>query len=83
MRHVVGVLEIERDGLFVAVDGKKVSAEVAEEGRAPPAGLVAAPGFFDLDDARAFVAEELGAEGAGEDAGEVGDENAVQREVHK
>jgi hypothetical protein len=37
--------------------------------------------LFDLDHARAFIGEELGAEGAGQHAGKVGDDDAVQREA--
>ena len=73
-------LQIDRDRFLVAIDRQKVRADVADERRPPSPRLVAASGLFDLDDARSPVAEELRAERAGQDAREIGDENAVQRQ---
>jgi hypothetical protein len=72
--------QVEGQRLLVAIEPEEVRADVAEEGRAPAAGLIAAEGLLDLDDARPGVGQHLGAEGPGQDAGEVGDDDSVEGE---
>ena len=43
------LFEIERNATFVAIDAKKVSRFIADKRRAPPAGVIARAGPFDLD----------------------------------
>jgi hypothetical protein len=52
-----GVLEVQRDAFLVAVDAQEVRALACDERRAPRAGVVAAAGPLDLDDAGAHVGE--------------------------
>src|SRR5581483_1458822 len=75
--------QIERHRLLPSIDGEEVGADAVDEGRAQAARFVAAARLFDLDDARAGVGEHLGAERSGEDAREIGDENAFERPLHR
>ena len=74
----LGLLEIEREGLLVAVDAEEIRAFGADERRSPPARIVAAAGLLDLDHARAHVGEQHRAERARQHAREVDDEQAFQ-----
>ena len=69
----LGRLEVQGDALLVAVDRHEVRRLALDE-RRPAARVVALAGLLDLDDLGAHVTEHHGAEGTGEDAGEV--ENA-------
>ena len=73
----VGMFEVDGQGAFVAVDAEEIGRHEivgrASEGWAPLAGVVAALGVFDFDDIGTKIAEEHGAERAGEDAGEIED----------
>ena len=77
---VLGVLQVPADRLLVAVHGLEVGGARRRAGRGPAAGVVAALGVLHLDDARPEVRQRHGGERAGEDAGEVGDEDAVEGE---
>jgi hypothetical protein len=52
------------------------------EGRAPGAGIVAAPGAFDLDDVGAEIGEDLSGPGAGQNAGKFEDAQSSQGARH-
>ena len=77
-REVAGVLEVERDRALVAVQPEVVRRALVVPGRSPLARVVAAVGALDLHDVGAEVAERHRAQRAGEHAGEVRDEDAVQ-----
>ena len=82
-RLPVGFGQIEGEPALVAVGTQVVGGQlVAEERRAPGAGVVAGAGAFELQDLGPEVAEELGAERPGEDAGGVEDAEAGERGVH-
>src|SRR5262245_16937770 len=53
-----GMLEIERDALFVPVDAEKVRALTLNERRSPTARVVSLSRLLDLDDARAHIGEQ-------------------------
>ena len=79
------VLEVESDGLLVAVGGEEVRrlpvARLADEGWSPAAGVVAVSGGLDLDHPGAEVAEHHRGVRPGQGAGEVDDEHAVERSL--
>ena len=79
-------LEVEGDGLLVAVGGEEVRRLAvvlgADERRPPPAGVVAAARGLDLDDAGAEVAHHHRGVRPGQGTGEVDDQDAVQRAGH-
>ncbi len=79
------VLEVEGDGLLVAVGGQEVrrlpGVGPAHERRSPAAGVVAVPGCLDLDHPGTEVAEHHGGVRTGQGAGEVDDEHAVERSL--
>ena len=77
----VGVLEVERDRLLVAVGRQEVRrlARLAHERRPPAAGVVAVAGRLDLDHPGAEVAEHLGRVRSGQGAGQVDDDGACER----
>ena len=75
----LGVLQIERQTLLVPVDAEEVRAFFTDEGRSPPARVVAAAGLLDLDDPRAHVGEQHRAVGPGQHARQIDDEQPVQR----
>src|SRR5262252_2475916 len=79
----VGTGEIDGHTLLARVDAREVAALIGAarlELLHVDARLVARAGPLHLDDARAHVGEESRAVGAGEHAGEIHDEQAVQRE---
>jgi hypothetical protein len=76
--QVVGVLEVERHGPLVAVDAEVVGRHAVPHGRLPGAGVVTGRSLH-LDDLGTEVRQQHGGVRAGEDAGEVGDEQAGQR----
>src|SRR6185295_10225302 len=57
-RAPFGVLEVERDAFLVAVDAEEIRALAAKKWWSPRAGVVAFARLFDLDHARAHVAEQ-------------------------
>ena len=67
---------------LAAVDGEEVDALAVHEGRSPAAGVVALGRLLDLDDVGAGVGQGLRAVGAGQDAREVDDADAVEGIVH-
>ena len=75
-----GAFQIERNAFLVAVDAEEVGAVGTDEGRTPLAAFVSGAGVFDFDDAGAEIAEVHGAEGPGDGAGQIEDEDAFQRE---
>jgi hypothetical protein len=77
-RGVAGVAQVERDRALVAVDREVVRRDVAAHRRLPGAGVVAGRALH-LDDLGAHVAEQHRRVGAGEDPGEVGHEEPVER----
>ena len=77
-RPVVVVLEVQRHRALVAVDPEVVRRDAVAHRRAPRPGVVAA-GRLDLDHLGAEVGEEHRRVGAGEDPGEVGDEEPGER----
>jgi hypothetical protein len=79
-RPSVGRLEIDRHALLVAIDAEEVRAPAADE-RAPGSRIVAVPRILDLDHLGTHVAQQHGAEGTGEHAGEVDDLEAAQRQL--
>ena len=82
----VVALEVQRDGLLVAVAGQEVRRDRvvlrADERRPPAAGVVAGAGGLDLDDAGAEVAQHHPGVRPGEGAGQVDDGDAVQGAAH-
>ena len=74
---LIGV-EIEGDRLLVAIELGEVPAEAVPD-RALAAHRIAAPGRLDLDHLGAEVGEQLGAERARDDAGEVDHANPGER----
>ena len=76
-------LEIDRDGALAPIAGVKVSRrEVAavrtlDEGRAPAAGIVARARPLHLHHVGAEIGQELADPGAGENAGELQDLEAL------
>jgi hypothetical protein len=72
------VLEVEDDGLLVAVGRQEVSrlkcVRATDERRAPPTGVVAVAGGLDLDDAGTEVARIIVAWGPARGARQVDDE---------
>ncbi len=87
-RDAVVALQVQRDGLLVAVGRQEVGrlpfpAALGVDERRPPApGVVTRPGGLDLHDTGAEVAQHHAGVGAGEGAGEVDDEGSVQRSGH-
>src|SRR4051812_20204156 len=69
--------EIDRERLLAAIHRQKVRADAAMKRRSPASRLIAAAGLFDFDHARAGISEHLRTQRTGEDAREVGDEEAV------
>ena len=76
--EVVGVLEVERDRALVAVDAEVVRRDAVAHRRLPGAGVVAGR-RLDLDHLGAEVGEQHRGVGAGQDPGEVGDQQPGQR----
>ena len=74
---VLGVGEVEGDGLLVAVHREVVGADPVPLGGHPEPRVVAVRGLH-LDDGGAHVGQEHGGVGTREDAGEVRDDDAVQ-----
>jgi hypothetical protein len=77
------VLEVEGDGLFVAVcaeevRGLAVAVERVDERRAPSAGVVTAVGVFHFDDVGAEVPEHHRRVRAGQGTGQVDDRQTAQ-----
>ena len=66
-----GRLVVERDAFLVAVDAQEVRALGTDKRRAPVARVVALAGLFNLDDARAEIAQHHGAVRAREHTGEI------------
>jgi hypothetical protein len=69
----MGVLEMERDGLLVAVRGQEVRGDrlavcVLDEGWTPAPRIITMTRLFDLDDSRSEVAEHDGRMRAGDGA---------------
>jgi hypothetical protein len=77
--HRLGRLEIERHAALVAVE-EQVGRGLAVLVRGPGAGLVARARVLDLDDVGPKIGEEGPAPGTGDDAGEIEDADAVERE---
>ena len=73
---VVG-FEVDGEAALVAVEGKELGAFAVPD-RGPFAGFVAVAGLLNFDDIGAHIGQVLGAEGAGEGAGEVDDLDVVQ-----
>ena len=75
-------LQIQREGFLVAVAGQKVGrlpiVGRSHERRAPAACVITGAGHLDFDDSGTEVAEHHGGVGAGQPAGEIDDDNAVQ-----
>ena len=78
-RAALGVLEIERDALLVAVDAQEIRALAVDERRSPGARVVAAARMLDLDDPRAHVGEQHRAVRARQHARQVQHRHAGQR----
>lgn len=76
--HVVGLAQVERDRALAPVDAEEVGGLVVSHRRPPGAGVVTGPAL-DLDHVGAQVGQEHGGVGAGQDAGEVRDQEAGQR----
>ena len=77
-RGVVRVLEVEGDRALVAVDAQVVGRDAVADRRLPGAGVVAARAL-DLDHLGAEVGQQHRGVGAGQDPGEVGDQQPGQR----
>jgi hypothetical protein len=77
-REVVGVLEVQRDRPLVAIDAEVVRGDALAHRRLPRPGVVTGRPL-DLDHLGAQVGQQHGRVRPGEDAGEVGDEQAGQR----
>ena len=77
-REVVGVLEVEGDRPLVAVDPEEVRRHAVAHRGLPGAGVVALRAL-DLDHLGTEVAHQHRGVGAGQDPGEVGDDQAGQR----
>src|SRR5487761_1181083 len=75
-----GRLEVQGEAALVAVDGVEQDA-LAVDKRWGPAQVVATAGLLDLDHVRAHVGQEHGAEGAGQEAGQVEYSDAGQGHV--
>jgi hypothetical protein len=75
----VGV-QIEDDGALVAVECQEVRGVVASEWRSPLARIVADVGAFDLDDVGAEIAKHHRAQRSREDARQIDDAKAVERQ---
>ena len=76
-------LQVQGQRFLVPIDREEIRADATYERRTPAAGLVAAAGLLHFDHPRAGVGEELRREGAGEHAGEIGDQDAVERTFHR
>jgi hypothetical protein len=76
-RHVVRVLQVERDGSLVAVDAEEVRRLAVAHRWHPGPGVVAARTLH-LDHLGAEVREQHGGVRSGQDAGEVGDQQPAQ-----
>jgi hypothetical protein len=76
---VIRVGEIERDRALVAIHGEEVRRSAVGCGRRAPGPGFVAGGGFDLDHVGTEVAEGHGRQRPGEHAGEVGDEDALER----
>ena len=72
-------LEVEGDAFLAAVAAAKESAHAVDQ-RGYQACVVAGARVFDLDDLGAQVAQEHGADCAGEEAGQVKDAGGVEGE---
>ena len=76
--QVLGVAQVQGDGALVAVDAEVVGRHVVADRRHPGAGVV--PGWgLHLDDLGPHVGQQHRRVGAGEDAGEVRDQDSIQR----
>ena len=81
--------DIQAERALVAVRREEIGAFAGllavwagQERRAPAAGIVAGAGPLDLDHVGAQVAQQLGAAGSRQDAGEIEDPQAVKRAGH-
>jgi hypothetical protein len=72
------LLQIDDEAFLVAVDAEEIVALAGDEGRKVPR-LVAEAGRLDLQHFGAEIAEALGAERAGQDAGQVDDPDPRKR----
>ena len=72
-----GLFQVEHDTLLAAVAATEESAHALDQ-RRHLTGVVAGDGVFDLDDLRAQVTEQHGADGAGQKAGQVEDAGVVE-----
>ena len=73
-----GILQVQRHSALPAVHGEEVDALALDEGGAPAPRVVALARLLDLDHVRARVRHGLRAVGAGQDAGEIDDADALQ-----
>ena len=83
-RLALGLREIDADALLAGIDSGEIAALVAAAGlelQIVAAHLVALAGPLDLDHAGAQVAEQPGAVGSGQDAGQIQDGDADQRQI--
>ena len=80
-RLALGMLQIERDALLVAIQVDEVGRLVAVE-RRPPGARDLAVERLDLDDLRAVVAEHRRRERAGERVGQIEDDEIAERRGH-
>ena len=78
-RFALGMLQVERDALFIAIQVDEVGRFVAVEGRTPRARDFAVE-RLDLDDLRAIVAEHRRGEGAGQRVREIEYRDVVERQ---
>ena len=78
----LGLLHVHGEAPLVAVDAHEGGALLAPVGRRPGARVVAAPRALHLDHLGPHVAQDLGAGGAGDVLGQVGDEKSGQRGIH-
>src|SRR6202022_3106944 len=77
--HRLRLLQVERDAALVPVEEQVRGGLAVLVGR-PGARLVARPGVLHLHDVRAQVGQQRAAPGAGDDAGEIDDADAVEEE---
>ena len=76
-----GYRHVERQRTFVTVDAKEIDGVAGEKGRPPGAGVVAGFGRLDLDHIGAHVAEDHGAKGTCQDAGQIDDAQSGERAI--